>query len=140
MSKISGTNTKPEIAIRKALHAKGFRYRKNVSNLPGRPDIVLKKYKTVIFINGCFWHGHNCKKAALPKTNSDFWTNKIQNNISRDSKNTQELELQGWQVIIVWGCEINRKSDLSNVINELSSKIYTGLNNILLNGLDKLIT
>lgn len=123
MAKISGKDTKPEIAIRKALHAKGLRYRKNVSNLPGKPDIVLKKYRTVIFINGCFWHGHNCRKSALPKTNSDFWKDKIQKNILRDSKNIQELEVNGWQVITIWGCEIAKKSNLSTVTEDLFLKI-----------------
>jgi len=87
MSKITGKETKPEILVRKYLFAKGFRYRKNVKTLPGKPDIVLPKYKTVVFINGCFWHGHkNCKKANLPTTNFNFWKEKIDKNIIRDKK------------------------------------------------------
>ena len=100
MSKISGKNTKPEILVRKFLFSKGFRYRINVKTLPGKPDIVLPKYKTVIFINGCFWHGHNCKKGKLPSSNIDFWKEKISNNKSRDDKNSDLLVKLGWKVNI----------------------------------------
>ena len=86
MSKISSKDTKPEILVRKFLFSKGFRYRINVKTLPGKPDIVLPKYKTIIFVNGCFWHGHNCKKGKLPSSNTDFWKEKISNNKSRDAK------------------------------------------------------
>ena len=88
MSKISSKDTKPEILVRKFLFSKGFRYRINVKTLPGKPDIVLPKYKTIIFVNGCFWHGHNCKKGKLPSSNTDFWKEKISNNKSRDAKNS----------------------------------------------------
>ena len=91
MSKISGTETKPEILVRKYLFGKGFRFRKNDKRLPGRPDIVLPKYKTVIFIHGCFWHGHHCKAGKLPETNKDFWENKINSNMERDKKNQHKL-------------------------------------------------
>ena len=107
MSKIGGKNTKPEILVRKFLFSKGFRYRINVKTLPGKPDIVLPKYKTVIFINGCFWHGHNCKKGKLPSSNIDFWREKISNNKSRDDKNSDLLIKLGWKVIIIWQCEIS---------------------------------
>jgi DNA mismatch endonuclease (patch repair protein) len=107
MSKISGKETKPEIAVRKFLFSKGFRYRKNVKSLPGKPDIVLPKYKTIIFINGCFWHGHECKAAKLPETRKEFWLNKIESNIIRDKKNILELKKTGWHTIVIWQCEIN---------------------------------
>ncbi len=125
MSKIGGKNTKPEILVRKFLFSKGFRYRINVKTLPGKPDIVLPKYKTVIFINGCFWHGHNCKKGKLPSSNIDFWREKISNNKSRDDKNSDLLIKLGWQVIIIWQCEIsnvnNREIRLEFLLEELRS-------------------
>ena len=123
MSKIGGKNTKPEILVRKFLFSKGFRYRINVKTLPGNPDIVLPKYKTVIFINGCFWHGHNCKKGKLPSSNIDFWREKISNNKSRDDKNSDLLIKLGWKVIIIWQCEIsnvnNREIRLEFLLEEL---------------------
>lgn len=107
MSRIKGKNTKPEMLVRKYLHANGFRYRLHSKNLPGKPDIVLQKYKTVIFVNGCFWHGHSdCKYFIVPKTNTDFWMNKITGNITNDSKVIQALKKFGWKVIIVWECEL----------------------------------
>lgn len=111
MSKISGKNTKPEILIRKFLFSKGFRYHINVKALPGKPDIVLPKYKTVIFVNGCFWHGHTCKKGRIPSSNADFWKEKILNNKLRDKKNLDLLTELGWKVIIIWQCEINNISN-----------------------------
>ena len=123
MSKISSKDTKPEILVRKFLFSKGFRYRINVKTLPGKPDIVLPKYKTVIFINGCFWHGHNCKKGKLPSSNIDFWRKKISNNKSRDDKNSDLLIKLGWKVIIIWQCEIsnvnNREIRLEFLLEEL---------------------
>lgn len=110
MSKISGKETKPEILVRKYLFSKGFRFRKNVKELPGKPDIVLSKYKTVIFIHGCFWHGHTCKRGKLPQTNHQFWQKKIEKNIERDNHNTNELEVKGWNIIIIWQCEIRNYS------------------------------
>src|SRR6218665_1997691 len=113
MSKISGKETKPEILVRKYLFSKGFRYRKNVKSLPGKPDIVLKKYNTVIFIHGCFWHGHEvCKKAALPADNREFWEKKINSNIIRDKKAELTLTQRGWSVIVVWQCEISNAEKL----------------------------
>lgn len=126
MSKIGGKNTKPEILVRKFLFSRGFRYRINVKTLPGKPDIVLPKYKTVIFINGCFWHGHNCKKGKLPSSNIDFWKEKISNNKSRDDKNSDLLAKLGWKVIIIWQCEISninsRKIRLEFLLEELRSQ------------------
>ena len=126
MSKIGGKNTKPEILVRKFLFSRGFRYRINVKTLPGKPDIVLPKYKTVIFINGCFCHGHNCKKGKLPSSNIDFWKEKISNNKSRDDKNSDLLAKLGWKVIIIWQCEISninsRKIRLEFLLEELRSQ------------------
>jgi DNA mismatch endonuclease (patch repair protein) len=109
MSCIKGKGTKPEEIVRKYLFSQGFRYRKNDKRLPGTPDIVLPKYKTVIFVNGCFWHGHEgCKYFVWPQNNAEFWKNKIESNISRDRKKIKALEEQGWKVIIVWECELKK--------------------------------
>ena len=107
MSCIKGKNTKPEEIVRKYLFSQGFRYRKNDKRLPGTPDIVLPKYKTVIFVNGCFWHGHQgCRYFVVPKTNTEFWMNKIDTNRIRDQKKMSELETMGWKVIVIWECEL----------------------------------
>lgn len=109
MSRIKGKNTNPEETIRKYLFSQGFRYRKNDKRLPGSPDIVLPKYKTVIFVNGCFWHGHTgCKYFVWPKSNADFWKKKIGSNVARDAKNCRQLKECGWKVLIVWECELKR--------------------------------
>lgn len=124
MSRIRSKDTKPEILVRKYLFSKGFRYRKYCSNLPGKPDIVLPKYKTVIFVHGCFWHKHNCNFFRLPKTNTEYWANKIENNVLRDKKNIIELKKLGWKVIIVWECELFSKvldDRLSNLEFEIRS-------------------
>jgi len=126
MSKISGTETKPEILIRKYLFSKGFRFRKNDKRLPGRPDIVLPKYKTVIFIHGCFWHGHHCKAGKLPETNKEFWENKINSNIERDKKNQHKLEKLGWKIIITWQCKLKNKKVVIKKLKEIEQKIQNG--------------
>jgi len=123
MSKISGTETKPEILIRKYLFSKGFRFRKNDKRLPGRPDVVLPKYKTVIFIHGCFWHGHHCKAGKLPETNKEFWENKINSNMERDKKNQHKLEKLGWKIITVWQCKLKNKKVLTKKLKEIEQKI-----------------
>ena len=123
MSKISGKETKQEIIVRKYLFSKGFRYRKNDNRLPGKPDIVLPKYKTIIFIHGCFWHGHNCKAGKLPETRIVFWKNKILDNVGRDKKNTKELEKAGWKVIIIWQCEIKNKTSRDSNLDKLVKEI-----------------
>jgi DNA mismatch endonuclease (patch repair protein) len=111
MSKIRSKNTKPEIALRKALFTKGYRYRINYKKLPGKPDIVFPKYKTVIFVHGCFWHGHEgCKDFSLPKTNTEFWNTKIAGNQQRDNHVKMQLIESGWNVITVWECETEKKS------------------------------
>ncbi len=107
MSQIKGKNTKPEEMVRKYLFAQGFRYRKNDKKLPGTPDIVLPKYKTVIFVNECFWHGHEgCKYFVWPRSNSEFWKKKIEDNIIRDQQKIELLKSDGWKVIVVWECEL----------------------------------
>ena len=123
MSHISGKETKPEILVRKFLFANGFRFRKNVKDLPGKPDIVLPKYKTVIFIHGCYWHGHDCKRGTLPETNIEFWETKISGNIERDKRDATELDKQEWNVIVIWQCEIKnvelQKERLSKLLLEV---------------------
>lgn len=120
MSRIKGKDTKPEMLVRKFLFANGFRYRLHNKNLPGKPDIVLPKYKTVIFVNGCFWHGHeNCKYFVIPKTRTEWWTDKIGKNIINDIKNQSLLKDMGFKVIIIWGCEIKNKS----IFDDLNERI-----------------
>lgn len=124
MSKIRSKNTKPEMILRKALFAIGYRYRINYKKLPGKPDIVLPKYKTAIFIHGCFWHGHdNCKIAHIPKTNKEFWENKISTNKKRDIDNILKINFMGWKSIVVWECEL-KKSNMDNVVNSIIMIIH----------------
>ena len=126
MSKIRSKNTKPEVTLRKALFKRGFRYRMNVSRLPGKPDIVLPKYKAVIFLHGCFWHGHeDCKYASTPKTNTTFWIDKITSNSERDKINVLKLTALGWNVITVWECEIRHtfKRNLTPLIDRISDTL-----------------
>ena len=122
MSHIRSTNSKPEEIVRKYLFAEGFRYRKNVKKLPGCPDIVLPKYKTVIFVNGCFWHKHDCPRFVWPSSNQDYWRPKILRNIERDNQSRKELETLGWKVITVWECELKK-----NVLNETLGKLIAEL-------------
>ena len=122
MSAIKSKNTKPEIAVRKLLHSMGYRFRLHRKDLPGSPDIVLPKYKTVIFVHGCFWHRHeNCKYASNPKTRQEFWEAKFRENINRDKLNQENLSSKGWKIIIVWECEIKDKDfDLNRLFkNEI---------------------
>jgi len=123
MSKISGKETKPEILVRKYLFSKGFRYRKNDNHLPGKPDIVLPKHKTVIFVHGCFWHGHHCKAGKLPETNKEFWESKIDSSIGRDKKNQRELKKLGWKIIVIWQCELKKKELRAKKLKETEQKI-----------------
>ncbi len=122
MSRIRSTNTKPEEIVRKYLFSHGFRYRKNDKRYPGKPDIVLPKYRTVIFVNGCFWHMHGCSRSRLPRSNEEYWKPKIEQNIKRDAENKQKLEVAGWNVIIVWECELKKRTSeerLSRLCNEI---------------------
>ena len=108
MSRVRSTDTSPEVAVRRWLWARGYRYRKNVKRLPGKPDIVFRKLKTLVFVHGCFWHRHpNCKVATMPKSNSKFWWRKFNANVSRDIENEKSLHAAGWTVIVLWECEIN---------------------------------
>lgn len=122
MSLIRGTNTVPEMIVRRFLHMKGIRYRLHSKNLAGRPDLTLKKYNTVIFVHGCFWHGHSCK--TLPKSNKKFWKDKIVRNMDRDKTNRTELKKQGWRVIEVWQCSLKPK-EREKTLNRLLSKIQS---------------
>ena len=121
MSKIRSKNTKPELILRKALFARGFRYRVNDKRLPGRPDIVFPKYKTVIFIHGCFWHGHDkgCIDSHIPKTNSEYWLAKIKKNKERDENNQSQIQSMGWNVLTIWDCEIQRKNNLEILVDKM---------------------
>ena len=123
MSRIHSKNTKPEELVRKFLFSQGFRYRKNDAKLPGKPDIVLPKYKAVIFVNGCFWHGHEgCRYFVWPKNNAEFWKEKITGNIQRDKHNHQLLANQGWRVIEIWECQLKR-SVVDNTLHNLVLQI-----------------
>lgn len=119
MSRIKGKNTKPEILVRKFLFKKGFRYRLNYPKLPGKPDIVLPMYKAVIFINGCFWHGHEkCKYFVIPKTRTDWWIEKISQTQNRDLLKSNELESLGWKIKVIWECEL-KPHNLEQVLTDL---------------------
>ena len=121
MSRIRGTNTKPEIFLRSLLHRSGYRFRLHDKNLPGKPDIVLPRYRTIIFVNGCYWHRHEgCSKATTPKTRTDFWSSKFNKTVERDRRKTEELVSLGWQVITVWECELIQKS--SEVIKKIEQQ------------------
>ena len=124
MSAVKGKDTKPEMIVRKYLFSKGLRFRLHVRSLPGNPDIVLPKYKTVVFINGCFWHGHEgCKYYRLPKSNVEFWESKITNNKNRDVLNEIKLKELGWRVIRIWECEIRRVQDRNQSLERLYNQI-----------------
>lgn len=125
MSRIRSVNTKPEETVRKYLFSRGFRYRKNDKRLSGKPDIVLPKYKTVIFVNGCFWHGHEgCRYFVMPKSNIKYWKNKIERNIYRDRQNAKILEKQGWNVIVLWECQL-KKQVKDDTLCRLEEKIIS---------------
>lgn len=108
MSHIRSTNSKPEERVRKYLFSRGLRYRKNVRSLPGCPDLVFKKYKTAVFVNGCFWHHHDCGRFVWPKSNKEYWHKKIDRNVERDKQNTLLLQEQGWQVLVIWECQLKK--------------------------------
>lgn len=126
MSRIRGKNTKPEEFVRKYLFSQGFRYRKNDPKLPGKPDIVLPKYKTIIFVNGCFWHAHEgCKYFVWPKSNVAFWKKKIESNFLRDKTNLKLLTDMGWRVITIWECELKK-----GIVHETLAQIALELRDI----------
>ncbi|MEQ8773113.1 MAG: very short patch repair endonuclease, partial [Erythrobacter sp.] len=106
MSRVRSRDTKPEIIVRSALHRQGYRFRLHVAKLPGKPDIVLPRYRTAVFVNGCFWHGHDCRRGKLPSTNAAFWIKKIERNRERDCINIRKLEREAWRVHIIWECDM----------------------------------
>ncbi len=125
MSQISGKDTKPEIMVRKFLHSNGFRYGLHRKDLPGKPDLVLPKYNKVIFVHGCFWHAHeNCKYFKIPKTRTEWWKEKLFANRARDKQHIQELKEMGWNVIIVWGCELKQ-----DIFQETSEQLIMNIKN-----------
>ena len=124
MAAIRGKDTKPEMIVRKYLFSRGLRFRVQVRKLPGNPDIALPKYRTVIFVNGCFWHGHEgCRYFRLPKSNIEFWEQKIKNNVARDIRNENELKSLGWRVIRVWECDIKRAAGREEYLQDLYDTI-----------------
>lgn len=125
MSRIRGTNTKLEVLVRSALHARGFRYRLGGAGLPGKPDIVLPKYGTVVFVHGCFWHGHNCPLYRLPKTRPEFWAAKIESNKARDARVESQLRESGWRVELVWECSLRGVKEIDRALffDQLAERI-----------------
>lgn len=124
MAAIKGKDTKPEMVVRRFLHGLGFRFGLHNKKLPGTPDIVLRRFKTVIFIHGCFWHGHdNCKYYRLPKTNTDFWKAKISRNRIRDERDTDALRKLGWRVIVIWECELKTEATRQTTLQNLYSQL-----------------
>jgi len=122
MASVKQKNTSPEITVRKYLHRQGLRFKLHDKALPGKPDMVFPKYKIVVFIHGCFWHGHKkCKLARMPKSNVDFWKNKIDGNKTRDSKHIKKLKRIGWCPIIFWECELSNPKNLINLSNKIKS-------------------
>ncbi|MBS4766490.1 DNA mismatch endonuclease Vsr [Alistipes sp. kh20] len=125
MSQVRSRNTKPELIVRKYLFSQGFRYRINVKRLPGTPDVVLTKYKTVIFINGCFWHGHDgCRYFVIPQTRTEWWINKINQNKQRDLKNLNILKQSDWHVITIWECQLKQDA-ISTTLEEIKKEILS---------------
>ena len=119
MARVGSKDTKPELLIRKGLHARGFRYRLHVKSLPGKPDLVFSRYKSVIQINGCFWHGHDCPRCRMPSSNTEYWNRKIARNMERDISNRQSLLDMGWRVMTIWECALTgkRKLELHKIID-----------------------
>ena len=133
MSRIPHTATKPELLVRRWLWAHGYRYRLNVRSVPGKPDIVMRKYRTAIFVNGCFWHGHEgCSMFVMPKSNTDFWKNKIENNRKCDQRNYNILIENGWQVLVVWQCQLS-KDNLENTMQLVTIALNQNLLRIIAN-------
>ena len=126
MSRIKGSNTKPESIVRKYLFSHGYRYRKNDKRYPGTPDIVLPKYKTVVFVNGCFWHKHDgCRYFVWPQNNAEFWKEKIESNVARDQRDYRLLREAGWRVIVIWECEL-KKNQVDQTLQKLDKSIRMG--------------
>ena len=128
MSRIRGKATKPELQVRNWLWNHGYRYRLNVNSVPGKPDIILRRYRTAIFVNGCYWHGHEgCNKYTIPKSNTDFWIAKVRRNKERDLQNYQDLHDAGWNIIVVWECQLKK-----NIIEDTMRNVEHSLNKNLL--------
>jgi DNA mismatch endonuclease, patch repair protein len=130
MSRVSSKDTKPEKIVRSFLHRSGFRFRLHMLNLPGKPDIVLAKYMTVIFVHGCFWHRHkDCRKATTPQSRKEFWEEKFKRNVIRDKENCKALRSDGWKIFVVWECELanaqKRSQRLANLVSELNHSVGT---------------
>ncbi len=125
MSRIRSVDTKPELYVRRALHAMGYRFRTHVRGLPGRPDLVFSKRRAVVFVHGCFWHRHGCKKTSVPKVREDFWTGKFKNNVDRDERNRLQLLEAGWRVMVVWECEVeNDDTVLDRIVDFLGPTVF----------------
>jgi len=123
MSRIRSADTKPEMLVRSYLHKRGLRFRLHAKNLPGHPDIVLSKYKTVVEVRGCFWHQHpNCKFANIPSSNTEYWKEKLQRNAARDKQNEMRLIQSGWKYLVIWGCETKQTSNLADLFNKIVKK------------------
>lgn len=119
MRRIRSANTRPELAVRSALHRLGYRFRLHASQLPGKPDIVLPKYKTVVFVHGCFWHRHRCKKGNRhPRSNTDYWDAKLKKNVARDASNRRQLRLRGWRCITIWECQTKEQVKLADELRQ----------------------
>lgn len=119
MSAIRGKNTKPELAVRRAIHAAGLRFRLHAGSLPGRPDIVMTGIRTVVFVHGCFWHHHGCRSSAWPKTRSEFWRKKLEANVARDARTSVFLRAAGWNVEVIWECELREVAPLRTLVRKL---------------------
>jgi DNA mismatch endonuclease (patch repair protein) len=135
MASIKGKNTKPELLLRKALHKKGFRYKLHSSELPGKPDILLKSYNAAIFVNGCFWHGHDCRYFKWPTSRSSFWKTKIEENRARDMKVHFKLRRTGWRQLVVWECALRSKD--AKAIDRVAEKVARWLTSNRLSGVIK---
>lgn len=123
MSRIRGKDTVPELTVRRYLHSRGFRYRLHVSNLPGKPDLVLPRYSVAIFVHGCFWHAHSCQKGRVPATRSSFWERKFCTNRVRDARNVRALRRMGWRVLTVWECNLNTSHKRQRALSRLERRI-----------------
>ena len=125
MAKISSKHTKPEMKVRRFLHARGIRYRLHVKALPGTPDLVLPKYKTVIQVRGCFWHQHSCSEGRIPKTRRDFWASKLSRNVERDKENDEKVKKLGWSLIVIWECDLKSTDKLLNRMEQVIKCLST---------------
>lgn len=130
MARVKSKGTAPEMKVRRAVHAAGYRYRLHVSELPGKPDLVFPKYKLALFIHGCFWHGHMCENFRMPSTNVDYWTNKIRRNVMRDDENRRKLEALGWTAYVIWECQLEEGIKAFLTMLETTNKTQTRSNSM----------